>query len=66
MMDSTRGLTVRMFKCWCGSAPGPKTGNEPPGVLPYFRWFIRDLATDHAKREMFDRLAHVTALADQG
>ena len=18
MMDSTRGLTVRMFKCWCG------------------------------------------------
>jgi hypothetical protein len=27
---------------------------------------IRDLATDHAKREMFDRLAtHFTVLADQ-
>ena len=27
---------------------------------------IRDLATDHAKREMFDRLAvHLNGLADQ-
>ena len=29
MMDSIRGLTVRMFKCDCGSKAGRKTESKP-------------------------------------